>query len=137
MPLVRDAVAARAAFRSFAKTRESRGTDISFITGIRLVQRGIQVDKSASFCIGHPLLERFRDPRIFVLHDEFGDLRPLAGWKGFKLLDNFSGAHDDQDTLPSYSPQNRCSFVSSLSTLNNRQSASHHKLLTLGFLESN
>src|SRR5207249_861979 len=30
------AVAARAAFRSFSRTRESRGTDISFITRIRL-----------------------------------------------------------------------------------------------------
>ena len=91
----RDAVAQGAACRSYAKMRESRGTDISFITGIRLAKRSIQVDKSASFRIGHALLERFRDPGIVIFHDKFRDLRPLARGKGFELLDNFSGAHDD------------------------------------------
>jgi hypothetical protein len=88
----------RAAFRSFARTRESRGTDISFITWKRLIQRGVQVDKSASFCIGHPLPERFRDPGVVVFYDEFGDFCAFAGWKGLELLNDFSGAHVDQNT---------------------------------------
>ena len=73
-------------FRNFSRTRESRGTDISFITRIRLIQRGIQVYKSASFCIGHPLLKRFGDPGVVVFYDEFGDLCTFAGWKGLELL---------------------------------------------------
>jgi hypothetical protein len=102
--------------REIASQPESRGIDISFITRIRLIQRGIQVYKSASFCIGHALFERFRDPGVIVFHDKFRDLRPLAGGKGFELLDNFSGAHDDQNTLPSCSPQNRYSLTLRLST---------------------
>ncbi len=104
--------------REIASQPESRGTDISFITRVRLIQRGIQVYKSAGFCIGHPLLERFRDPGVIVFHDEFGDLCTFAGWKGFELLDNFSGPHDDQNTLPRYLPQSRYSLTLRLSTLN-------------------
>ena len=78
--------------------RESRGTDISFITRIRLIQRGIQFYKSASFYIGHPLLKRFGDPGVVVFYDEFGDLCTFAGWKGLELLNDFSGAHTDQNT---------------------------------------
>lgn len=79
--------------------RASRGgADISFITRIRLIQRGIQVYKSASFRIGHPLLERFGDPGVVVFYDEFRDLCAFAGRKGLELLNDFSGAHTDQNT---------------------------------------
>jgi hypothetical protein len=84
--------------REIASQPESRGTDISFITRIRLIQRGIQVYESASFCIGHPLLERLGDPGVVVFYDEFGDLCTFAGWKGLELLNDFSGAHTDQNT---------------------------------------
>jgi hypothetical protein len=84
--------------REIASQPESRGIDISFITWIRLIQRGIQVYKSASFCIGHPLLERSGDPGVVVFYDEFGDLCTFAGWKGLELLNDFSGAHTDQNT---------------------------------------
>ena len=104
--------------REIASQPESRGTDISFITRIRLIQRRIQVYKSARFCIGHSLLERFRDPGVIVFHDKFRDLRSLACGKGLELLDNFNGAHEDQNTLPSCSPQNRYSLTLRLSTLN-------------------
>ena len=38
------------------------------------------------------------------------------------MLDNFSGAHDDQNTLPSCSPQNPYSLTLRLSTLNQQLS---------------
>jgi len=84
--------------REIVSQPESRGTDISFITRVRLIQRCIQVYKSASFCIGHSLLKRFRDPGVIVFYDEFGDLCTFAGWKGLELLNDFSGAHTDQNT---------------------------------------
>jgi len=101
--------------REIVSQPESRGTDISFITRIRLIQRGIQVYKSAGFGIGHSLLERFRDPRVIVFHYKFRDLCSLAGGKGLELLDNFSGAHIKKNNVTRYSPQNRCSSgISSL-----------------------
>jgi hypothetical protein len=97
---VRDAVAARAAFRNCAKTRESRGNDISLITGIRLIERCIQVDKSSSFRIGHPLLERLRDPGIVIFHDKLGGSYPFARGKGFELFDHLSGTHGEKSIAP-------------------------------------
>jgi hypothetical protein len=82
--------------REIASQPESHGTDISFITRIRLIQRHIQVDKSAGSCIGHSLFERIWDPGVIVFHDKFRDLRPLARGKGFELLNDFSGAHVQQ-----------------------------------------
>jgi len=61
-------------------------------------ERGIQVYKSASFRIGHSLLKRFRDSGVIVFYDEFDDLCTFAGWKGLELLNDFSGAHTDQNT---------------------------------------
>jgi hypothetical protein len=92
MRCARGAVVQGAACRSYAKTRESRRTDISFITGMRLAKRSIKVDKSAGFCIGHSLFERIWDPGVIVFHDKFRDLRPLARGKGFELLNDFRGA---------------------------------------------
>jgi len=66
---------------------------------MRLTQRGIPVYKSAGFCIGHPLRERFGDPGVIIFHDKFRDLRPLTRGKCFEMLDNFSGAHDDHQTI--------------------------------------
>jgi hypothetical protein len=101
--------AGRAALRNCAKTRESHESDISLITGIRLIERRIQVDKPAGFRIGHALFERFRDPGIIIFRDKLGDLRPLASGKGFELLDNFSGTHGEKNIAPNRSSQNRSS----------------------------
>ena len=86
--------------REIASQPESRGNAISFIAGIRLIERGIQINKPAGFCIGHSSLERFGDPRVIVFYYKFRDLRPLARGKRFKLLDNFCGAHMRNDTVP-------------------------------------
>ena len=100
MPCARDSVAGLTAFQNCAKTRESRENDISLITGIRLIERCIQVYKSPSFRIGHALLERFRDPRIVIFHDKLSDLCPFARWKGFELFDNFGGTHSENNIAP-------------------------------------
>jgi hypothetical protein len=103
---IRNALRARLCYwaGSFAKlrqkTRESHESDTSLITGIRLIEHRIQVDKSPGFRIGHALFERFMDPGIIIFHDKLGDLRPLAGGKGFELLDNFSGTHGEKNIAP-------------------------------------
>jgi len=78
-------------------TRELRGNDTSFIARIRLIECGIEVDKSSRFSVGHALLESFGDPGIIIFHDELGDLRSFTRGKGFKLLDDFSGAHGENN----------------------------------------
>src|SRR6266542_1733711 len=59
-------VAGETTFQNCAKTRESLGNDISFIAWIRLVECGIQIDKSSRLGIGHALLEGLGDPRIII-----------------------------------------------------------------------
>jgi hypothetical protein len=104
---------------SFPKLRQNaraHGNDISFIARIPLPERGIQLDKSPGFRIGHALLERFGDPRIIIFHNELSDSCPLAGGKGFELLDDFSGAHAEKNTVPHYSPLNRSFLADECST---------------------
>jgi hypothetical protein len=72
----------------------------SATTGIRLIERCIQVYKPPGFRIGHALLERFRNPGIVIFHDKLGDLCPFAGGKGFELFDNFGGTHSENNIAP-------------------------------------
>jgi len=89
-------VAGRIVFRSSARMSASQWSGISLIAGIRLLERGIQIDKTASLCIGHSFLKRFGDPRIIIFHDELSHLRPFARGKSFKLLDDFCCTHVDE-----------------------------------------
>ncbi len=45
-------------------------------------ERGIQVNKTSAFRVGHALLERFGYPRIVVSRDKLGDLCAFAGGQG-------------------------------------------------------
>lgn len=58
---------------------------------------GGQMAAPAPFCeggIGHALLERFRNPRIILLRDKFGHLRPFVGGQALDLLDDFCRTHN-------------------------------------------
>ena len=77
-------------------------SDISLIAGVRFLERGIQIDEPSSLRIGDPFLKGFRNPRIIILHDELGHLRPFTWRKSLELFDDFRRAHDGtiSDRLP-------------------------------------
>jgi hypothetical protein len=58
----------------------------------RFEQRGFHVHEASGGGVSHALLERFRHPRIVMLHDVFGHRRAFAGGQLLDLLNDFACA---------------------------------------------
>ena len=81
---------------NFAKRIWRRGSDSSFVAGIRLVQGGIQIHYPARSDVGHTILELRRNPGIVAFHNELRHLRAFRRRQVLELLDNFLCAHDGE-----------------------------------------
>src|SRR5436305_12790159 len=71
----------------------TRGTDTSFIAGIRFVQRGIQIHDSTGGDVSHALLELGWNPGVIVFHNELRHLGAFGARRVFDLFNHFLCAH--------------------------------------------